>query len=179
MKKIMIHLGCGTVRLPNFINIDIMKTEAVDVVMDVRHLDTYEDNSVDLIYASHVLDHFQRDEIDMVLTEWNRVLKPNGLLRVAVCDFEKVALMYSLGCSLERLMSSVIGGQKQEYDQHGCVFDFKTLKKYLEQNGFRNVHRYEWEKTMHKDYDDFSQAYIPHMDKKHGVLMSLNVEAKK
>ena len=28
-----------------------------------------------------------------------------------------------------------------------------------------------------KDYDDYSQAYIPHMDKERGILISLNVEA--
>jgi hypothetical protein len=45
--------------------------------------------------------------------------------------------------------------------------------------GFKNVHRYDWRQTIHKDYDDFSQAYIPHMDKEHGILISLNVEAEK
>ena len=36
-----------------------------------------------------------------------------------------------------------------------------------------------WRQTIHKDYDDFSQAYIPHIDKKHGILMSLNLGAEK
>ena len=175
---IQLHLGCGNVRLPNFINSDIIKTDAVDIVMDARYL-TYEENSVDLIYASHILDHFKRYEINAVLTEWNRVLKPCGVLRLSVSDFEKVALMYRCGCGLERLWGSIVGGQKDMYDHHGCVFDYDTLKKYLIWNGFCDIHRYKWENTIHKDFDDFSQAYIPHMDKKHGVLMSLNVEAKK
>ena len=38
---------------------------------------------------------------------------------------------------------------------------------------------YDWEKTIHKDYDDYSQAYIPHMQKDTGLMMSLNVEAIK
>ncbi|GAG94071.1 unnamed protein product, partial [marine sediment metagenome] len=33
--------------------------------------------------------------------------------------------------------------------------------------------------TIHKGYDDCSQSYIPHMDKEHGLLISLNVEAEK
>jgi hypothetical protein len=42
-----------------------------------------------------------------------------------------------------------------------------------------NIHRYDWRNTVHKDYDDYSQAYIPHMDKERGILMSLNVEGEK
>ena len=36
-----------------------------------------------------------------------------------------------------------------------------------------------YERTGHKDYDDYSQAYVPHMDKENGLLISLNVEATK
>ena len=32
---------------------------------------------------------------------------------------------------------------------------------------------------IHIDYDDYSQAYYPHMDKDNGILISLNVEAIK
>lgn len=49
----------------------------------------------------------------------------------------------------------------------------------LETAGFKNIHRYDWRETIHKDYGDFSRAYIPPMDKEHGILISLNVEAEK
>ena len=45
--------------------------------------------------------------------------------------------------------------------------------------GFRNLRQYDWRETSHGDVDDFSQAYIPHLDKEHGRLISLNVEATK
>src|SRR3989344_2791232 len=61
---------------------------------------------------------------------------------------------------------------------HKTAYDFNSLKKMLQTAGFKNIHRYDWQKTIHKDYDDHSQAYVPHMDKK-GILVSLNVEAKK
>jgi hypothetical protein len=53
------------------------------------------------------------------------------------------------------------------------------LRETLEIAGFTNVRRYDWRQTVHKDHDDFSQAYIPHMDKENGLLISLNVEADK
>jgi len=37
----------------------------------------------------------------------------------------------------------------------------------------------DWEKTEHAIYDDHSQAYLPHMDKKNGTLISLNMECIK
>ena len=36
-----------------------------------------------------------------------------------------------------------------------------------------------WEETEHAQFDDHSQAYLPHMDKENGTLMSLNVECIK
>ena len=36
-----------------------------------------------------------------------------------------------------------------------------------------------WLSRRHKNFDDYSQAYIPHMEKNTGLLMSLNVEAYK
>ena len=62
---------------------------------------------------------------------------------------------------------------------HKTVYDFESLKTLLKSIGFKNIRHYEWRKTIHKDYDDFSQAYIPHMDKESGMLISLNVECKK
>ena len=59
------------------------------------------------------------------------------------------------------------------------IFDFDTLAKGLREVGFENVRRYDWRKTELGELgiDDFSQAYLPHMDKDHGRLMMLNVEA--
>jgi len=68
-------------------------------------------------------------------------------------------------------------GQKTLY--HKTVYSFDSLKDLLEENGFNNVHRYDWKNTIHKDYDDHSQAYFPHMDKENGLLVSLNIEATK
>jgi len=62
---------------------------------------------------------------------------------------------------------------------HRTVYDFESLRSVLESVGFKNVRRYDWRQTIHKDYDDYSQAYIPHMDKENGLLISLNVEADK
>jgi hypothetical protein len=45
--------------------------------------------------------------------------------------------------------------------------------------GFDRVRRYDWRETGHAAFDDYSQAYIPHMDKTNGIQVSLNVECVK
>ena len=44
---------------------------------------------------------------------------------------------------------------------------------------FSNIKLWDWRTTEHSQFDDYSQAYIPHMDKENGTLISLNVECKK
>ena len=62
---------------------------------------------------------------------------------------------------------------------HKTAYDFDELSEALESVGIENVKRYDWRDTEHADFDDHSQAYIPHMDKDNGTLISLNVEGVK
>lgn len=62
-----LHLGCGNIRLEGFCNVDILMTPAVDVVSDISKLDNFSDNSIDLIYACHVLEHFSHNDVINVM----------------------------------------------------------------------------------------------------------------
>jgi predicted SAM-dependent methyltransferase len=174
----MLHLGCGKIRLPGYINVDIQSGPAVDRVADLRAL-PWENGSVDMVYSCAAIEHFGRREWIGVLKEWARVLKPGGLLRLSTADFEAAIERYREARNLQELLGLLIGGQKDDYDWHGMIFDFETLKAGLEEAGFRDVRRYDWRQTElgKLGIDDFSQAYLPHMDKEHGRLMMLNVEA--
>jgi predicted SAM-dependent methyltransferase len=178
-KQIKIHLGCGKRYIPDFVHIDVRKFPHVDYIASVDKLDMFKDNSVDLIYACHLLEHFRRNETENVLREWYRVLKPGGILRIAVPDFEKLVEVYLKYKDLRLILGPLVGGQDYPENTHYRVFDFETLSEVLKKIGFKNVYKYDWRETVHKDYDDFSQAYIPHMDKDSGILISLNVEARK
>lgn len=174
-----LHLGCGEKYIEGFVHIDMLEYEHIDHKSSLEELNFIESNSVEYIYASHVLEHFSRDSIEQVLSEWLRVLQPCGVLRVAVPDFQAITSRYQMTGNLEELLGLLIGGQKDKYDWHGMVFDFNLLCSYLKKVGFKHVTRYDWRLTEHADLDDYSQAYLPHMDKETGQLMSLNVEAIK
>jgi predicted SAM-dependent methyltransferase len=174
-----LHLGCGKRHIPSFIHIDAVDYPHVDHVATIDNLSFIPDNSVDLIYNCHVLEHFKRREVSRVLSEWLRVLKPSGTLRVSVPDFSRLCEVYQRENRIELVIGALFGRQDYLYNIHYNVFDFASLAQSLEQVGFVNVRRYDWRETEHADMDDFSQAYIPHMDKEHGTLISLNVECDK
>ena len=178
-KYIKLHLGCGTKNIDGFINIDVRNLNTVDMVCDIKTLSSFENNSVDLIYVSHVLEHFRRKEYVEVLKRWYEILKPNGILRISVPDFEKVVEHYNENKNLKLLMGFLYGGQDYKENFHYCTWDFYTLSEDLKNVGFNQVEKYDWSLTEHSHIDDFSQSYLPHMDKINGKLMSLNVEAKK
>ena len=88
-----IHVGCGEKYLPGFKHIDARNFEHVDYVTDdLSNLSMFDDNTIDEIYACHLLEHFTREEISNgeILTEWYRVLKSGGILRIAVPNFEAI-----------------------------------------------------------------------------------------
>lgn len=177
---ILLHIGCGQRYIPTFTHhIDAIKFPHVDIVASADKLGMFADNSVDLIYASHLLEHFGRHDIEKVLQEWYRVLKVGGTLRLAVPDFEKIVEVYQRTKDLEPLLGLLVGGQTYPSNTHRVIFDATYLSKVLSAVGFKNIHRYDWRQMIHKDYDDFSQAYLPYMDKEHGTLMSLNMECQR
>lgn len=143
----------------------------------------YDENSVDLIYASHVFEYFDRDEANNVLKNWKKVLKSGGTLRLAVPDFEACAKLYvSNEYQLSNFLGPFFGKWKMTEDKtiyHKTVYDYSDLKKVLEDNGFDNIKKWDWKDVEHGKYDDYSQAYLPHMDKINGTLISLNIECKK
>lgn len=174
-----LHLGCGKRYISGFVHVDAIRYEHVDYIMNVDNLSLFQDESVDLIYTCHVLEHFHRAKTRKVLAEWCRVLKVGGVLRLSVPDFEAACELYMEKKELSLVIGLIMGRQNYLYNVHYNMFDFATLKEDLEATGFGKVTRYDWRTTGHADVDDYSQAYYPHLERETGRLMSLNVEATK
>jgi predicted SAM-dependent methyltransferase len=172
-------LGCQRVILPNWINLDLEDLPGVDIQDDARTLNKIPNESCDIIYASHVLEHFGRHEFESVLKTWNKKLKLFGILRLSVPDFEKAVAWYNKTKQILDIVGSACGGQRTKNDYHKMIFDKPTLTEILTKCGFGNICEWDWRKTEHCEFDDYSQAYLPHMDKEKGMLMSLNLEASK
>jgi ubiquinone/menaquinone biosynthesis C-methylase UbiE len=181
-----IHLGCGWRDFgPDWVHIDNGDYNHLDYKTDVSKPLPLGDNVADLIYASHVIAYFDREQIKDILKDWYRVLKPGGIIRLATPDFYSMIKLYSEypepQIDLESILGPLYGRMSmgEEIIYHKTTYDFPSLKNVLEECGFGFIKRYDWRDTEHSEFDDHSQAYIPHMDKEHGVLISLNVEGVK
>lgn len=174
-----LHLGCGEKVLDGFLNCDMHPFNEKVKKCDIKKLDFIKNETVDLIYACHVLEHVKRHEVIGVLKEWNRVLKKGGELYVAVPDFNAIVEHYNENKNLTILQGLLNGGQTYLGNEHYVSFDFDFISNCLKESGFDKVSKYDWKKTEFSEFDDFSKAYLPHMDIKNGKLMSLNVLAKK
>jgi len=76
-KFIKVELGCGSSRkIEGAITIDMLESDSVDIVTNINNGLPLEDNSVDEIYSFHFLEHV--DDLEFILKEVYRVLKPNG-----------------------------------------------------------------------------------------------------
>ncbi len=180
-----IHLGCGSRYIPDFVHVDLDDHPHIDHRHSIDQLPMFEDDSADLIYSSHALEYFGRIEARAVLAEWRRVLRSGGVLRIGVPNFEVLVQVYEKYGELGRIIGPLYGRMEIASPDgatvlyHKTVYDFADLKALLEECGFEKVRRYDWRETEHRDYDDLTQAYVPHMDKAAGILISLNVEANK
>jgi predicted SAM-dependent methyltransferase len=91
-----LNLGCGQrfCTGPIWVNVDCTSDSNEVLAADLLHGIGFPDSSFDLVYHSHVLEHFPRDHGQVFLGECFRVLKPGGVLRVVVPDLECLARDY-------------------------------------------------------------------------------------
>lgn len=134
--KNYLNLGCGSVFSPNWINLDFVPVSEQVRRWDIRKDLPFADNSVDVCYSSHVIEHLTPAAAQKLLIECMRVLKPDGIIRLVVPDLEAIALNYL--STLERSRSGDIEAQAnydwtmlELFDQAVREFSGGEMSKYL------------------------------------------------
>jgi predicted SAM-dependent methyltransferase len=89
-----LNLGCGTRCLDNWINIDFIKSRKGVIAHNLLKGIPYPDEYFDVVYSSHVLEHFTKKQGEFFIKECFRVLKKNGVLRIVVPDLEQIVKSY-------------------------------------------------------------------------------------
>jgi predicted SAM-dependent methyltransferase len=114
--RILVNLGCGQTRPHGWINTDSslnswlqnlplfhkvvaqlfqsVNYDSNASYMDLRHSWRFSNNSVDVVYASHVFEHLNSSTAVLFLNEAYRVLKPGGIIRLVVPDLHQLAKNY-------------------------------------------------------------------------------------
>ena len=176
--EINLNLGCGFINHPHFINIDCLPLPHVHYIRSIDNLSPFATESVDLIYASHSLEHFPHSQTKQVLTEWFRVLKKGGVLRLSVPDFDLLVKIYEQNSyDVELILHPLMGSQNYKYNFHMTAFNSKYLSKLLKSVGFKLVQPWEPGHSEQTTFNDFSVGKLPLNGKEYPV--SLNLEAIK
>jgi len=176
--KILIHLGCGDIASPEFINVDARSAPHVHYICDVTDLSILPDNYADLVYACHLLEHIRRDKLRKTLWEWRRILKPSGILRISVPDFDALLHIYeACGHEIDSIAKPLMGGQGYLGNFHHSVFNYGYLHSLFEEVGFQIIRAWDPKKVDYHDFDDYASYTI--MANGDSYPVSLNIEAVK
>jgi len=136
-----LNVGCYHMKLDGFINIDINPECEPDILKDIRELE-FDNESIDLILASQVIEHFDLIDVKFILSKFYRWLKKGGQFIVEVPD---------VGCILDKVEKNewkiedyygAIYGNKEIMGQsHKSQFDIILLINMLKEAGFNNTIR--------------------------------------
>lgn len=137
LKLKKIHLGCGDVRLPGFVNIDYRATKATDLVHDCSDLDFIPSSSIETVLADAFFEHIYRKERIILLKSIRRVLNSQGkAIILGIPDFKRVAQAYL----------------NKERGVFSKTFDLNEVYRYT--HGDPEQHPDWWQQQLHKSLFD-------------------------
>lgn len=153
-----LHLGCGDRYLRGWLNIDL-ESRIADKKFDLTRPWPYASKTVTCIYAEHFIEHVLYAQLEKLLLECYRVLKPGGAIRLSTPD-----LAYLVHCYLN---NNII--EWKDYDfmpdtacqmlndgftkwGHRYVYDERELMGMLSRAGFCDNERCGWKQS---DYPEF------------------------
>lgn len=127
------------------------------------------DSSVDVIYNSHVLEHFSKDDGQKFLAECHRVLRKNGIIRVVVPDFQHIVSEYIEGRihsdNFIQSLGVLYGNKKNKLLEilsplfefpHKCLYDNSRLIYILNEIGFNVSAKFAFDSNI----DDISMIEL-------------------
>jgi predicted SAM-dependent methyltransferase len=158
---VKLNVGCGTDYKKGWVNIDNNSDnniEKLDLNWDLRNPLPFDDNSVDFIFNEHFVEHLTVEEAQKTLSDFKRVLKPGGVMRVAMPDLETAIEQYKDPKWKER---PYIKRFKLEFVQtkaellnmgfrwwgHKWFYDWEELERRLKEVGFEKIKRAKHSKS--------------------------------
>jgi len=134
-----LNIGCGKKFEPGYCNIDLYETLIADKIMSALNLE-FEDNISDEIKAIHVIEHLTYFEAIYALSEFFRVLKPNGKAIIEIPNLSRACQLYSNSDDeFKKQILDWIFGAPHKGLQHKFCFPSFLLIEILENIGFINI----------------------------------------
>ncbi len=147
--KKFLDVGCGMNLHAHFVNMDYHWTPGVDVCWDItKEKYPFTDSRFEGIFTEHCLEHISFEDCKKNLSEFFRILKPGGILRIIVPDGELYLDIYHrrkageiIAMPYEEGYISTMHRINGIFRNHGHLFiyDFETFRILLESAGFKNI----------------------------------------
>ncbi len=83
-----LHIGCGFNFSEGWLPTDLNPKRNV-IFLDAKETFPFSDSSFDYIYCEHMIEHINYLDAKKMLSECNRILKPNGKIRISTPDLDK------------------------------------------------------------------------------------------
>lgn len=131
------------------------------VLHDLRRNIPLPNGSVKWVYSSNFIEHLEKEEARQLLRECRRVLATDGRIRLVVPDLKKVAKKYFEGGGADEFNREFFGFDKDRTSWptrlfirgHQWMYDEKTLRKLLEEAGFRKIETSSCRQSLMPDVD--------------------------
>ena len=142
-----LHLGCGSHHLEGWVNIDFIRTPAVDVWWNLSQPLPLPNNTCKYIYHEHVLEHFEISKGLELLAECYRLLQNDGILRVAMPSLDVILANCANGewradTGAHMPKVETVGEYLNVIFRswgHKWIYDKAELHRRLQQVGFREI----------------------------------------
>jgi predicted SAM-dependent methyltransferase len=144
-----LNWGCGDWRPEGWINSDIKEGYGINLVCDISQGLPIETDSLDYAVSIHSLPEISYPDLVPTLAELRRVLKPGGVLRVALPDLDRGIAAYQRGDKSYFLIPDdevkSVGAkfivQMLWYGYTRLLFTHDFIIEMLEKAGFSRVER--------------------------------------
>lgn len=107
--------------------------------LDVRKRFPFPDNTFAAIFSAHMLEHIHPFQVPHMFQECLRVLKPNGVLRIAVPDLDCFVQQYSIDEPEKMLKGVFEHGSRANRDRHQWMYTGPSLCRVFCESGFTLV----------------------------------------
>jgi predicted SAM-dependent methyltransferase len=147
-----LHVGCGPVTLPGWINVDNQPYPGIDHVLDVTRGLPFE--NLDFVFAEHFIEHLSYDAGAAFFRESRRVLGADGVLRLSTPNLDWVWMtQYHLGQwaqSSEAVRDCFWLNKAFRGWGHQFLYNLPTLIECLHDAGFANVESCGYGESRHE-----------------------------
>ncbi|MDK2907732.1 MAG: hypothetical protein PWQ87_190 [Candidatus Woesearchaeota archaeon] len=145
-KNRKLEIGPGFGRIKGFETIDAVGGLNVDYVYDASKKLPFKDNTFEIVYASHILEHIPWYKTKQVLKEWIRVLKKGGTLEIWVPDGLKIIKQIILEEQGKKTFINNDGWYKFNEERNTYLWANGRIFSYGDGTG--RIKSYNWHRTL-------------------------------